>query len=142
MNDIHRAKYLFYLAPLVIHWAIFVNDLCFHLLGQSNVQQFHWYFDIDSQSIFHRPLKMKNDISFNNLFQTGVSDPGGQLPTQYLRESPLGGQKISAKKNFFCPINFFSAYPIQNPFRRPWQYHFQIRSTRVFILKSYCRCLQ
>ena len=33
---------------------------------------------------------------------SGTSDPGGQLPTQYLRESPLGGKKF-VNKFFFVP---------------------------------------
>ena len=48
---------------------------------------------------------------------SGASDPGGQLPTQYLRESSIGGKNVC--KNFFCPLKNFSAHPIQNPFRRP-----------------------
>ena len=52
---------------------------------------------------------------------SGAADPGGQggqLPTQYLRESPLGGKKF-VQKIFFVPYKKISAHPIQNPFRRP-----------------------
>ena len=66
----------------------------------------------------------------------GAADPGGQggqLPTQYLRESPLGGKNYVEKTIFLSPIKNF--LPTQSKIRSAapdysssvfWWYHSQI----------------
>ena len=60
-------------------------------------------------------MKVRFSCTFSH---SGAADPGGQggqLPTQYLRESPLGGKNYVEKTIFLSPIKNF--LPPQSKFR-------------------------
>ena len=65
-------------------------------------------FDTLQETFYGKPEESEESSKqgnnyLNDIFAyPGASDPGGQLPTQYLRESPLRG-KICANKIFFVP---------------------------------------